>query len=280
MDTGNNGQMLAMNIEAIAEVKVLTQGYQAEYGRSSGLQITAVTKSGTNRFRGSVYDVDEQLRLEREHAGRTSKNGDAEGRCRRTRRWATRSAARSASPAATTSCSSSTATSIVRRRRRSTAATRSASVPTALERAGRLLADARQQRRALQPDPQLRAACRARRDSRLLSGRRRPRKIPASALYRPGLAILNRYPLPNITQAPGTNYNYQIDRCRRSNNLTQQPAVRAGLPDVAEVARHRQVLWPARSAQLDARPGTIPGFNDVLSRIRASPTTASRPTTP
>ena len=36
MDTGNNGQMLNMNIESIAEVKVLTQGYQAEYGRSSG----------------------------------------------------------------------------------------------------------------------------------------------------------------------------------------------------------------------------------------------------
>ena len=57
MDTGNNGQMLNMNIESIAEVKVLTQGYQAEYGRSSGLQITAVTKSGTNRFRGSAYDI-------------------------------------------------------------------------------------------------------------------------------------------------------------------------------------------------------------------------------
>ena len=57
MDTGNNGQMIAMNIESIAEVKVLTQGYQAEYGRSSGLQITAVTKSGTNRFRGSAYDL-------------------------------------------------------------------------------------------------------------------------------------------------------------------------------------------------------------------------------
>src|SRR3954447_9962712 len=57
MDTGNNGQMLAMNIESIAEVKVLTQGYQAEFGRSSGLQITAVTKSGTNRFRGSAYEL-------------------------------------------------------------------------------------------------------------------------------------------------------------------------------------------------------------------------------
>ena len=48
--------MLNMNVESIAEVKVLTQGYQAEYGRSSGIQITAVTKSGTNRFRGSAYD--------------------------------------------------------------------------------------------------------------------------------------------------------------------------------------------------------------------------------
>ena len=58
MDTGNNGQMLQMNVEAIAEVKVLTSGYQAEYGRSSGLQITAITKSGTNQIRGSLYDVE------------------------------------------------------------------------------------------------------------------------------------------------------------------------------------------------------------------------------
>jgi len=58
MDTGNNGQMLSLNTESVGEVKILTQGYQAEFGRSSGLQITAVTKSGSNQYRGSLYDVE------------------------------------------------------------------------------------------------------------------------------------------------------------------------------------------------------------------------------
>ncbi len=57
MDTGNNGQMLNLNIESIGEVKVITQGYQAEYGRASGLQVTAVTKSGTNSLHGSAYGL-------------------------------------------------------------------------------------------------------------------------------------------------------------------------------------------------------------------------------
>ncbi len=57
VDTGSNAILLQMNVESIAEVKVLVSGYQAEYGRSSGLQITAVTKSGTNQFRGSTYGV-------------------------------------------------------------------------------------------------------------------------------------------------------------------------------------------------------------------------------
>src|SRR5437867_2634033 len=56
-DTGSNTIQLKTNVDSIAEVKVLTGSFQAEYGRASGLQIAAVTKSGTNRFRGSVYDV-------------------------------------------------------------------------------------------------------------------------------------------------------------------------------------------------------------------------------
>ncbi len=58
IDTGGNGQALQLNTDAIAEVRVLTSAYQAEFGRMSGLQITGVTKSGSNQFHGSVYDLE------------------------------------------------------------------------------------------------------------------------------------------------------------------------------------------------------------------------------
>ena len=57
MDTGNNGQMLSLNIESIAEVKAITLDYQSEYGRASGVQVTAVTKSGTNALHGAAYGI-------------------------------------------------------------------------------------------------------------------------------------------------------------------------------------------------------------------------------
>ena len=57
VDTGSNAVLLQMNVESIEEVNVLVSNYQAEYGRSSGLQITAITKAGTNKFRGSAYSV-------------------------------------------------------------------------------------------------------------------------------------------------------------------------------------------------------------------------------
>jgi len=54
VDTGNNGDQLAtLSLDAVAEFKVLTANYQAEYGRSSGAQISVVTKSGGRDFRGS-----------------------------------------------------------------------------------------------------------------------------------------------------------------------------------------------------------------------------------
>lgn len=44
-----------LNTDAIAEVKILSNNYQAEYGGSSGTPINTVTKSGTKTFHGSGY---------------------------------------------------------------------------------------------------------------------------------------------------------------------------------------------------------------------------------
>lgn len=51
-NTGN----IAPNPEAIQEFKVTTNGYNAEYGRFASGIINIITKSGTNRFHGSLYE--------------------------------------------------------------------------------------------------------------------------------------------------------------------------------------------------------------------------------
>ena len=46
----------SLGIETIREFRVEANAYSAEYGRSSGGQINAVSKSGTNDFHGSLYE--------------------------------------------------------------------------------------------------------------------------------------------------------------------------------------------------------------------------------
>ena len=56
VDTGSNGtQHIALALDNIAEFKILSSAYQAEYGRSAGGDIKVLTKSGGKEFHGTGY---------------------------------------------------------------------------------------------------------------------------------------------------------------------------------------------------------------------------------
>ncbi|MEK7407674.1 MAG: Plug domain-containing protein [Acidobacteriota bacterium] len=56
MDTGSNATLhYEPNMDSIAEIKVLTANYQAEYGRSAGGLISVITKSGSQDFHGTGW---------------------------------------------------------------------------------------------------------------------------------------------------------------------------------------------------------------------------------
>ncbi|NDJ10330.1 MAG: tetratricopeptide repeat protein [Acidobacteriia bacterium] len=52
----NTGAVLSPPIEGVQEFKLQTSGFAAEYGRYAGGLLTVVTKSGTNRLRGALYE--------------------------------------------------------------------------------------------------------------------------------------------------------------------------------------------------------------------------------
>ena len=52
----NNGAAIIPNLDSIAEFRIITNNFDAEYGNYSGGQINVVTKSGTNSFHGSGFE--------------------------------------------------------------------------------------------------------------------------------------------------------------------------------------------------------------------------------
>jgi hypothetical protein len=55
-EMGFSGAGAIPNLDSIAEFRIITNNFDAEYGNYSGGQINVVTKSGTNRFHGNVFD--------------------------------------------------------------------------------------------------------------------------------------------------------------------------------------------------------------------------------
>jgi hypothetical protein len=263
MDTGNNGQMLNMNVESIAEVKVLTQGYQAEYGRSSGLQITAVTKSGTNRFRGSAYDYKLNSDWD-ENSWVNEKNGDPKPVNKRDI-WGYSVGGPVGKPGGNNKLFFFYSHEF----RPTNAAINNGNpirlrVPTAVERAGdfsqtrdnngNLFNLIRDYTTGLPCTSSNTAGCF--RDGGVLG------RIPANRLYGTGIAVLNRYPLPNVQQTVGTNYNYQVDP-PAVKDLQQQPAIRLDY-QLSSKLRLTGKYSGQRQRRL-TRPGLIQGFTDVFN---------------
>jgi hypothetical protein len=55
-ETGFSGAGAVPNLDSIAEFRILTNNFDAEYGNYSGGQINVITKSGTNQFHGNVFE--------------------------------------------------------------------------------------------------------------------------------------------------------------------------------------------------------------------------------
>ncbi len=269
MDTGNNGQLIQMNVDSISEVKVLTQGYQAEFGRSSGLQISAVTKSGTNQFRGSLYDIERNSDWN-SNSWANTQNGDPKP-VSKERDWGYTLGGPIGKPGGTNNLfffysheyRPRTAGGNINRFR----------VPTALERQGDF-SQSRDNNGAvfnLIRDYTTGLPCTASDSRGCFQDGGTLGRIPQNRLYPTGMNILNNlWPVPNVQQVPGLGYNFEV-QVPVTNTLLNQPVLRADY--LISTTLRFTAKYAGQLQGQDVDPGSIPGFNDLLrwNRNRHAP---------
>jgi len=258
MDTGSNTVMLQMNTESITEVKVLVSSYQAEYGRSSGLQIMAVTKSGTNRFRGSFYDVERNTSW-----NANSKTNILNGLPKtitKQKDIGYSIGGPVGKPGGTNKLFFFNAVEF--RPRTGGNDLQSFRVPTALERKGDF-SQTLDNNGNLYPfikDPQLSGACNATSQVACFADGGVLGRIPADRLYQPGLAILNMWPMPTSSTITGRNLEFIRPV---EDTLTYQPAFRfdyQALPSLRVSYKYQ-----GQMARQQVNQGTLPGWNDTVT---------------
>jgi hypothetical protein len=213
IDTGDNGgNMATTNIDSVAEFKVLTNAYQAEYGRAVGGQVQVVTKSGTQDYHGSGYwygrrsgwDANTYLnkrqtpelqpaKTSRNDSGYTFGGPVSFPGFNADKKNCSSSSARSSSDGRTRgrctirACPPTPSATVTSRRAWTTAATRSPSSVTS--------------RRGCPATPAIRAGA-----SRTAASSAESRP---SRLYAPGLAALSIFPAANFSGGQGLNFTSQ-----------------------------------------------------------------------
>ena len=97
-------------------------------------------------------------------------------------------------------------------------------------------------------------------------------RIPASRLYAPGIAVLNQYPLPNVAADAGHELQLRDSGAARSDNLTQQPAIRLDY-QLSSKLRFTGKYSGQRAAKLDDARHDSGLQRRADTRIRSSRTT-------
>jgi Carboxypeptidase regulatory-like domain len=258
MDTGSNTVMLQMNTESVAEVKVLVSGYQAEYGRSSGLQIMAVTKSGTNLFHGSFYDVERNTSWNAN--SRTNILNGTPKTITKQKDIGYSIGGPIGKPGGSNKLFFFNAVEF--RPRTGGNDQQTFRVPTALERKGDFsqTTDNLGNPYPYIKDPLLSGACNASSQVACFADGGVVGKIPANRLYQLGLNILNMWPMPTSSTTVGTNLQFIRPV---EDTLSYQPAFRFDYQALPALRVSYKFQGQAARNQVDQ--GTLPGFNDTVT---------------
>jgi hypothetical protein len=212
VDTGSNGGQLAtVSLDSVQEFKILTSNYQAEYGRSSGAQISVVTRSGGTEFHGSGY-------LFHRNEGLNANNW------KNNRDGIQRNKYRYNDPGYTIG-GPVIIPKIFNKNRDKLffffsqeyqlqlvpQGTRNVTMPTALERKGDFsqTVDNNGNPFPYIKDPLSTLPCSASNAAGCFADGGVVGRIPPSRLYAPGVAILNFYPLPNAQSSGNKGFNFQ-----------------------------------------------------------------------
>jgi hypothetical protein len=260
VNTGGNQQGIQVNPDAIAEVKVLSTAFQAEYGRTAGLQIAGVTKSGTNEFRGSVFDIERHSAWD-SNSWANQKNGLPKTASDQ-RDWGYTIGGPIGRPGGANKLFFFYSEQF--QPRKTGGAVNDFRVPTALERKGDFseTTDSNGALFNLIRDASTGLPCTASNTAGCFKDGGVLGRIPQDRLYGLGLNILNMYPMPNGSDVVGRNYSVQVPVTSRQSFLH---VIRV---DYQASSRLRiSAKYAGTDATVQTNPGTMPGYNDTMLKF-------------